>query len=712
MRSQDKTSLFSQQQQFELQTFDLHRCFPPFIMDIKTLLDNLHEHVSCSVCMCTFTEPKQLPCLHSFCLHCLKGLQRTSPIKGEILCPECRKNFRIPGSGNPSEFPTNFKINSLLDVLAIKECNTTGAKCGNCDERSAGCFYCFQCCAFWCEGCITVHNLIRANKEHRTLALKDFQDQDIEEVLKRPAFCQKKGHEKEELKFFCKVCEVAICSACALTHHDGHAKILLEDGANEHKQRIDSAIKSLKEKAQEKRNEVSKLDQNSIEVQVQVADVKSQAQATADQLIAIIEARKQDIFNAVDNQAKETLDRLALKKGEVENQVKMIESAIKETETIMRRSSSAEILGFNETFDTILQQQGTQCPRDPERIPRFSFTESKKLFDMLNSEGIGNVSTYFSNTKAQQLNSAEKGKSKQVPGLKQKHVHGSPFEVQVETRRFRPVLSFGQSGPSVGMLSMPWGVAVNNQNQIAVTELVNSRVSVFSSDGTHLRSFGRLGGNQGEFDWPGGIAFDNNGNIIVADFFNHRVQVFSGNGKCLRKFGGKGSLDHQLKNPEGLSVTRNGDIIVADSDNKFIKIFSPSGKFLRKFGGEGSLVSPFHCIQTQQYLMVSDFGEHCIKVFDLQGNFRFKFGKVGHKEGEFNGPVYLSVSKSGHLVVCDAGNHRLQVFEQSGKFVTMFGTKGSETGEFNFPVSTANLSDGRIVVSDHSNDRIQILEFM
>ena len=681
-------------------------------MDIKTLLDNLHEHVSCSVCMCTFTEPKQLPCLHSFCLHCLKGLQRTSPINGEIVCPECRKNFRIPGSGNPSEFPTNFKINSLLDVLAIKECTTTGAKCGNCDKRSANCFYCFQCCAFWCEDCIMGHDIIRVNKEHRTLALKDFRDQDIEEVLRRPAFCQKKGHEKEELKFFCKVCEVAICSACALTNHEGHAKRLLEDGANERKQRIDAVIKSLKEKTQEKRNELSKLDQNSIEVQVQVADVKSQAQATADQLIAIIEARKQDIFNAVDNQAKETLDRLALKKGEVENQVKMIESAIEETETILRRSSSAEILGFNETFDTVLQEQGTQCPRDLERIPRFSFTESKKLFNMLNSEGIGNVSTRYSNTKAQQLSSAEKEKSKQVPGLKQKHVHVSPFEVQVETRRFRPVLSFGQRGQSVGMLFWPYGVAVNNQNQIAVTEQGNHRVSVFSSDGTHLRSFGRYGGNQGEFMGPGGIAFDNDGNIIVADCINNRVQVFSGNGKFLSKFSGEGSLDHKVMYPEGLSVASNGDIIVADKDNKLIKIFSLSGKFLRKFGGEGSLVRPYHCIQTEQYLIVSDFGEHCIKVFDLQGNFKFKFGKKGNKEGEFNEPRYLSVSKSGHLVVCDAGNHRLQVFEQSGKFVTMFGTKGSETEEFKGPLSTANLSDGRIVVSDVNNNRIQILELM
>ena len=681
-------------------------------MDIKTLLDNLHDEVSCSVCMCTFTEPKQLPCLHSFCLHCLNKLQRTSGLRGQIRCPECRKQFRIPSSGNPSELPTNFRINSLLDVLAIKQCNTTGVKCGNCDKRSAQSLYCFQCFAFWCEDCITAHNLIRANKDHRALALKDFEDHDIEDVLKRPAFCQKKHHDKEELKFFCMGCEVAICNACALTNHEGHAKVILEDATNERKERLNSAIQSLKEKAQQKRNEISKLEQNSIDVQIQVADVKSKVQTSADHMIAIIETRKQDIFNTVDKQAKESLDRLALRKGEVEYQVKMIESAIEETETFLKRSSSAEILGFNQTFDTILQEQGAQGNRDHECTPRFSFIESKKLLNMLNTEGVGTVKTDFSKTKAQQSNAQRKGSRDAAAGFEGRNVRGSPFEGQVVTRRFKFVRSFGKEGSSVGMLRTPWGVAVNERNEIAITVLHNHRVSVFSSDGTHLRSFGRKGGNQGEFNRPSGIAFDNNGNIIVADCDNNRVQVFSGNGEFLNKFGGKGSLDHRLNKPEGLSLTSNGDIIVVDVGNKLIKIFSPGGQFLRKFGGEGCLAEPYHCIQTEQYCIVSDWGDHCMKVFDLEGNFVFSFGKEGDEQGEFNHPSYLSVNKDGHLMVCDPWNHRIQVFELSGKFVTMFGKNDSKKGEFNLPISTANLSDGRIVVSDCGNNRIQIFELI
>ena len=137
--------------------------------------------------------------LDSFCLHCLNDTQRSSGVHGQITCPECRRQFQIPGSGTPSELPTNFRINSLLDVLTIKECSAANVKCGNCDKRSAQTLYCFQCCSFWCEECILGHKIIRADKDHKTLALKDFQDQGIEAVLQLPAICQKKLHEKEEL---------------------------------------------------------------------------------------------------------------------------------------------------------------------------------------------------------------------------------------------------------------------------------------------------------------------------------------------------------------------------------------------------------------------------------------------------------------------------------------------------------------------------------
>ena len=688
-------------------------------MDIKTLLDNLHDEVSCSVCMCTFTDPKQLPCFHSYCLQCLNDIQRSSCVQGKITCPECRRQFQIPGSGNPSELPTNFRINSLLDVLTIKECTTSNVKCGNCDKRSAQTLYCFQCCSFWCEECILGHNIIRTNKEHKTLALKDFQEQDIEAVLQRPAFSQKKHHEREELKIFCKNCQVAICNTCAVTLHERHSKMLLQEATDAHKSHINSLIESLKEKAQQKRKDIEQCSQDSMEVQMQMAEIKSQVAMSADQMVENIEERKQHVFDAVDEHAQKSLESLLQKKDEVENQLGIIDSAIARTEALLKQSFSTDVLGFNETFDTILQEQGTQGNRASTeciKIPRFSLNKPEKLINVLNSEGIGNVKTVVSTTKSQQSGPKGKESNKVIAGNNLANDRDSPFEAKVQTRRFRPVLSFGQKGKSVGMLNGPWGVAVNDSDEIAVTDCFNHRISVFRSNGTHLRSFGKKGKSNGEFQYPTGIAFDSLGNIVVADNSNHRVQVLDKNGNFLRKFGERRNLDHQLNYPQGLSVNGNGDIIVANSVNQLIKIFSSNGQYLGKFGGVGSLINPNHCnniyIQHGQYFIVPDYGDHSIKMFDLGGKLISKFGREGSKDGEFNGAHYLSINKEGFLAVCDTFNHRIQVFELSGKFVTKFGREGSERGEFKHPNSTANLSDGKIVVCDKENNRIQVFDLI
>ena len=284
------------------------------------------------------------------------------------------------------------------------------------------------------------------------------------------------------------------------------------------------------------------------------------------------------------------------------------------------------------------------------------------------------------------------------------HIRGSPFEVQVKPRQFRPVLSFGEQ-----ILKNPWGVAVNEQDEIAVSDTGNQKIHLFKSDGTHIKSFGGEGTQQGEFKRPAGIAFHNN-NIIVAEQGNPSVQQVSKQGQYLSHFGEKGSLDHQFNYCNGLSINSDANILVADSDNKLVKMFSAGGQFLSKFGTEGSFIRPFHCIQHDNYLIVSDKGDHSVKLFDRKGNFLYKFGKKGNVYGKFNEPHCLFVNKAGHLMVCDTGNHRIQVFDLSGKFVAKFGKKGSGMGEFNTPVSAAVLSDGKIIVTDFFNHRVQLFE--
>ena len=664
-------------------------------------------------------------------------------------------------------------------MLAIKECKSSQVRCGNCDKKSSESSYCFQCCVFWCEECVTGHNIIRSNKDHRVLALKDFQDKDYEDVMKRPTFCPKEDHNKEELKFFCTNCETSVCQTCVTVDHGGHNMKLIKEEAERQKIQTKSLIENQRRDLQAKMNAVSQLDEDCVKLIQQAEDVKRDVEAFVDNLIAAIQAKKQNIFSAVEKETNQSLERVTKRKTEIERQIAVIKSSLEKADKLLTRSTNAEIVQLKKSLDTIFEgvDQTEPTDRDPEGLPaRLVFVENQKMLDTVSTEEIGTLQM-LQQTKASRsvaegkgleegivhreaqfilttrnaegrqcynerdhvtveiwderrrecatevrindnkdglyqisYSPRDEGRYKVIVKVNGQHVCNSPFTVQVKPLQFRPVLSFGKEGLSVGMFQYPWGVAVNARDEIAVTDHYNHRVQIFYSDGNYLRSFGREGNKVGEFKYPAGIACHNNGKIFVADNNNHRIQIFSGEGEYVGSFGGKGSLDSQLMNPCGLSVDSDGNIIVADKGNKLIKIFSPDGKFLMKIGGQGSFTYPIHCVQCDRYLIVSDRDEHCIKVFDRNGNFRYKFGKQGGGDGECKYPRCLSVNKSGHLLVSDRGNHRIQVFELNGKFLGKFGTKGGNLGEFNEPFSVAVFSNGRIAVSEFSNHRIQIFE--
>ena len=560
--------------------------------------------------------------------------------------------------------------------------------------------------------------------------------------------------------------------------HGGHALILIKEEAERQKIQMKSLIENQRRNLQAKMNAISQLDEDCAQLIQQSEDVKRDVQTFVDNLIAVIEANKNNVFSAVEIETNKSLEHVTKRKTEIERQITVIKSSLEKADKLLTRNTNAEIVQLKKSLDTIFEgvdQKPTD--RDPEGPPaRLVFVENQKMLDTVSTEEIGTLqmpqqtkasqsvaegkgledvivnceAQFFLTTKNAEgrqcynerdnvmveirkeqgrecamevrindnkdglyqisYSPRDPGRYKMTVNVNGVHVRGSPFIVQVKSFQFRPVLSFGKQGSSVGMFNYPWGVAVNARDEIAVTGQNNRRVQIFNSDGNYLRSFGRKGNKAGEFNNPSGIAFHNNGNIFVADYLNHRIQIFSGEGQCIGSFGGKGSLDSQLTLPRGLSVDSDGNIIVADAGNELIKIFSPDGKFLMKIGGRGSFTCPIHCVQCDRYLIVSDKNEHYIKVFDRNGNFQYKFGKQGGGDGEFNYPACLSVNKSGHLMVSDKGSHRIQVFELNGKFVGKFGTKGSNLGEFQYPTSVAVLSNGRIVVIDSDNHRIQIFE--
>ena len=748
-------------------------------MDIQTLLYNLREEVTCPICSDLFTEPRHLSCLHSFCLKCLKHWHATCGGGNVVKCPKCQTQCRVPASGDLKDLPTSFYLNGFIDVLAIKECNKTQVTCGNCDKKSSEASYCFECCIFYCEQCLIGHNLMRCNKTHRILAVKDFQDKDYEDVLKRPVFCPRQGHQKEELKYFCKECETAVCQTCVTVDHGGHRMKTIEEEAESQKLDIKTVIQTQRRNLQAKMNVVTELDENYAKLIQQSENVKTNVERFADGLIQTIEAKKRNMIAAVERQTKKSLDSLTTKKAKMQCKINVFETSLEEAEKLLTRNTNAEIIQLKKSLETIFEgiDQTEPIVHETEDLPALVFVENQKMHGIVNGEEIGSLEVPYQTKASQSLAEGEglkegtvgrkaqfnlitrnaegrqgydkrdhvtveirdeqerecvtqvqiddnkngvynisysprvQGRCKIFINVNGEHVGGSPFTLLVKPAfHVKPVLSFGKLGSGDGMFRIPWGVAVNDRDEIVVADRGNDRVQIWDSNGNFLRSFGHYGQNQGQFNSPFGIAVNKDRNIFVAEWGNHRVQIFSWEGRHLGSFGGKGSLDSQLTSPWGLSLDTNGNVIVADSGNKLVKIFSTDGRFLMKIGEQGSFSRPIHCVQCGEYLIVSDYSEHCIKVYNREGQFQYKFGKQGGGDGEFYYPDLLSVTKSQHLLVCDSGNNRIQVFELNGTFVAKFGKEGTKLGEFIGPYAVAILSNDKIVVIDTNNHRIQIFQ--
>ena len=701
-------------------------------MDIRTLFYNLREEVSCAVCSDIFKDPRHLPCLHSFCLHCLKHWYHSSGGGNAIRCPKCQAFGRIPASGDLNDLPTNFYLNGLIDVLHIKECNSTQVTCSNCDKKSSESSYCFQCCMFYCEQCLIGHNMMRNHKDHRVLAVKEFQDKDYEDVLKRPAFCPRQGHQKE-LKFFCKTCENAVCQTCVTLEHGGHALKLIEEEAENQKIEMAAMIQRQRDNLQAKMEVVAQLDEDCAKLIQQEEKVKRDVETFAERLIEKIQAKKQNIAK-VENETKTrtSIESLTKKKAKIQQEIKTIESSVEKADKCLTRSTNAEVVQLKQSLDSIFDGivQTDPTVRDIEALPSLVFVENQKMLDIANGEEIGFLETQYP-TKASKSMAEGNGLKEGTVGreaqfnLITKNVNGR----QCYNKRDRVTVEMRDEQGRECVTQVRVDDKKTGSYHISYFPRVQGRYKFsIKVNGEHVRgspftvvvvkpfqfkpvlTFGKQGSANGMFQFPKGVAVSNKDEIAVADGGNHRVQIFNSNGDFTRSFGRKGNKQGEFNFPYGIAYDKDGNIFVADMDNHRIQIFSGEGRYMGTFGEKGSLDSQLSdpwglSLDTNGNIIVADAGNKLIMIFSPQGNFIRKIGGPG----SFSFPVHC-VQCDGYFIVSDRNDNSIKVFDEDGVYKYKFGKKGGGDGEFNSPRFLSVTKSGHLLVSDWYNCRIQFFE--
>ena len=719
-------------------------------MDIPNLLFNLREEASCPVCEQILRDPRYLPCLHSFCLHCLINWHRASGGEVDLRCPKCQGRSRVPTSGDLKDLPTSFFLSGFVDALAIKESDKTQVTCGNCDKKSSKTSYCFECCKFYCDECLIGHNIMRGYKEHRVLDVKDFQEKDYEVVVKRPVFCSRKGHEKEEVKFFCKICpENSVCQTCVTLDHAGHKVTLIQEEVESQKIELAGLTETPKKTLKAKMKLVTQIDEDYAQLVQRGEDMLRDVDIFVDNLIRRLQEDRQNIKAAVENETKKSLENLTTKKTAIQQEMKKIESALKKAEKLLTQSTDAEVVQLKKPLKTILERVGQVEPveSDPKSLFELVFVENNKILETINSRGIG-LLKFRSATDAKESVAEGKGRFEGTVGREAqfnlttrnaatRQCHNKNDTVTLDLRDER-----GQESKTIffvkdnkdGTYKISYSPTFKGKCNFSVK--VNGQhicgspfcVVIQSFNVKPVLSFGKHGSNDGMFDCPWGLAVNSRDEIAVTS--EHKVQIFDCKGNFLRSFGREGSDKGQFQCPTGIVFAKDRNIYVADTDNHRIQIFNEEGRYMSMFGGEGSLDSQLKnpcglSLDSNGNIIVADSRNKFIKIFSPDGKFLTKIGGPSSISSplhcvqsfltKIGGPSSLSsplhcVQSGDYLIVSDNGDNSVKVFTREGDYQYQFGTRGTGNGEFGYTGCLSVTKSGHVLVCDAVNNRVQVFE--
>ena len=132
---------------------------------------------------------------------------------------------------------------------------------------------------------------------------------------------------------------------------------------------------------------------------------------------------------------------------------------------------------------------------------------------------------------------------------------------------------WGKRGEVLGKFRYPFFAAVNHDGDVAIVDLLNTRVQVFNSEGDFIYLVGDWGVDRGKFYRPKGVAIDKNNRIFVSDSVLGVVQIFDPQGNFLSVVGNKEGQIQRFTTPVGIYVDNNFRLYVVEMTMDRVRVF-------------------------------------------------------------------------------------------------------------------------------------------
>ena len=684
---------------------------------MKTLSEILEtDFLQCLLCNNTYTDPRLLPCLHTFCKKCIEkhiedeyhfknNSEKTSDKSNEkeeettthvpngltenhilvetsFKCTICQSEM-MAKNGSDTDFPENTFVKSLCQMHGYKV--EKKRQCDYCrfdGHAVLASHLCLECQDNMCQACTGAHHRTKVTRGHKVIPYeqvkKGLYDIDIRRFQK--VNCPK--HAEEALDMFCERCEVLVCKECKVGHHDNHRWTSVEKATVKYEGLMNNLLKGIQHQIPNVHNYVQFLANYDTSIDHSREKATNEITEHTEQLHKFIEEQKALCLAKLNEESDREKSEIQVRSSNLKTAAASLENNELFLSNLLKHGKPGEILSLhrqiNQRLTSLTQMQmdglknrlrasfqvGNSTPKNIETIfgrlviSHDSFTHSESG---LASQGALQISQMLPSLK-------------NTPDL---------------------VTEFEAAGKTTAKDVWPTGIAVTKFGEIAVVDRDNKCVRIFNQSGEMKLEI--IGKAENKFKTPFAVAALKSGDIAITDYEAEDVKVFSTQGIHVM------TITEGIKYPRGIAANSKEQIIVLDCQLRQLTVHDPkSGKLIRTIPGSDSrnnkvLVDPFYVAVTpNDNIIVTDTASPHLKFFSPTGEYLANYGRYGMGDREILQPYGVCCDDYGHIFVADNKNHRVHVILPDGQFLQFLVTKDDGCWH---PMGVAMTEKGEIIFS-------------
>ena len=698
--------------------------------------ETLRSKITCGICNKHYQSPKTLPCLHSYCLECLKAVSETNKKENgkiSVSCPQCKK----PTTTDLSSLPDAFQINRVLAYHKFKQkaLGQVAVLCEKCiTKKVKATGFCTSCAKFICDLCLQIHGSWSELSSHQTLQLSELKDT-YQKYVPNITATETCTIHRNVCTIFCETCEMLVCHECIVKGvHRDHEYYHSEESAKRHKkgmiQQLDT-INHLPTQLQSAITVIEEITDNFSSQSKRVERQMDMSFSSALQNLTLLKERKVKDLSAY------TADKMSLlttQKGSLEDMMVKTSNCISFVSETTENQHITEFFQLKKMMSGRMSELGdefTKLDLTPTEEPEVHFSYDAELSEVMSrsmrlSDGsvlhagssgsrsfaVGEVicfyialSSAFYKTKTNpmeelqadiqsvrdgsicpatvvvssngfaklQCSFADRGRYTLNVRIGGIHINGSPYRFYIKPNGTQ----LQKAIKSILKLQGPKAVAINSKYQIVVCEENRHSVSVYGRKAKKLVSIGEYGKEKSKFNHPTGVAVDSKDCMYVVDSKNDRIQKFDPEGRYMGEYKGEKGKNTSLHLPSSIKYGPDGKLYIVDRGNARVLVINQKLEFVYSFGsagyGLGSLQDPWDlAFDSNGFVYITDRKQHSIHIYTTVGSFRGKIGSQGQQKGKLDHPTGIAIDRFGKIYVCESGNHRVSIFHVSSEFENCF----------------------------------------